>query len=166
MWRPTKPKNRHRLKWKEAQAIASDMETAFGMTPFGPDVEVDRASAGELDVLIIGKDIVGVVVLASGAVYPTVRGLIAMKGTKRNVDVDKGAIPYITNGADVMAPGITGADPSIAEGMVVWIRDEERGIPLAIGTALMTGPQMATAETGKAVKTLHHVGDELWNLTV
>jgi PUA domain protein len=76
-----------------------------------------------------------------------------------------GAVVFITKGADVMAPGITDADPMIKKDDLVWICDEKHRKPLAIGIAIMTGEEMKTKKTGKAVKTLHFVGDRLWMLT-
>jgi len=92
----------------------------------------------------------------------SVRGLLKWPATKRWVTVDMGAVPYVYNGADVMAPGIVEADPAIAVGDLVWVRDEKNRRPLAVGAALMTGAEMAAAEKGKSVKAVHHVGDEYW----
>jgi len=75
-----------------------------------------------------------------------------------------GAVRFIYNGADVMAPGIVDADPGIRAGDIVWVRDEKNGRPLAIGRAIMDGPTMAREEKGKATQTIHHVGDEIWRL--
>src|SRR2546427_119836 len=83
---------------------------------------------------------------------------------KRAVTVDMGAVRFIYNGADVMAPGIVDADPGIRAADIVWVRDEKNGRPLAIGRAIMDGPTMAREEKGKAIQTIHHVGDEIWRL--
>jgi PUA domain protein len=79
------------------------------------------------------------------------------------VTVDMGAVPHVANGADVMAPGITEADPAIRAGDLVWVRDERNRRPLAVGRALVDGPAMPRGKKGKAVETLHHVGDALWS---
>jgi PUA domain protein len=63
-----------------------------------------------------------------------------------------------------MAPGITEADPAIRAGDIVWVRDEKNRRPLAVGRAIMDGPTMAREEKGKAIETIHHVGDEIWRL--
>ena len=81
------------------------------------------------------------------------------------VVVDMGAIVFITKGADVMAPGITDADAGILKDDLVWICDEKHRKPLAVGVALMSGEEMKASETGKAIKTLHYVGDRLWAVT-
>jgi PUA domain protein len=78
--------------------------------------------------------------------------------------VDKGAIRFVSNGADIMAPGIVGADSEIKEGDLVIIVEETYLKPLAIGKALMKGPQMVEADSGKAIKSITHVGDKLWNM--
>ena len=80
----------------------------------------------------------------------------------RSVTVDMGAVPFVTNGADVMGPGITDADESIAEGDLVWIKDVKNGAPLAIGKALRSGAELKNKAGGKAIKTIHYVGDKLW----
>jgi predicted RNA-binding protein (TIGR00451 family) len=74
-------------------------------------------------------------------------------------------VKFLANGADVMAPGVVDADPGIKVGMSVWVRDQNNLRPLLIGTALMDGPEMKSANGGKAVKTVHFVGDKLWNLS-
>src|SRR5213596_1869988 len=49
-------------------------------------------------------------------------------------------------------------------GEIVWVRDEKNRRALAVGQAIMDGPTMAREEKGKAIQTLHHVGDDLWRL--
>lgn len=74
--------------------------------------------------------------------------------------VDAGAVPFIANGADVMGPGIVYADPDIMAGDLVVILEERHKKPLAVGRALRSGQEMKGE--GKAVKSIHHVGDRLW----
>src|SRR5207249_10774681 len=103
-------------------------------------------------------------VLVGGRPFPPVRGLLAFPAGRRYVTVDMGAVRFVYNGADGMAPGIVDADPGIAPGDLVWVRDEKNRRPLAVGEALISGPEMVASEHGKAVRTLHHVGDPLWKL--
>lgn len=155
-------RRRKRLREKEREALARRLEEAFGASPFGPHDDVDRAEGEGVDVLYAHGEIVALRV--EGEPAPTVRGLLRTRATKRYVTVDAGAVPHIYNGADVMAPGIVAADPAIAEGDLVWVRDERNRVPLAVGRALMPGPEMVAARQGKAVATLHHVGDALWKV--
>jgi PUA domain protein len=46
----------------------------------------------------------------------------------------------------------------------MWIRDQQHGKPLAIGMAIVSGDEMMKMTKGKAIKTIHWVGDELWEL--
>ena len=73
---------------------------------------------------------------------PTVRGIMFWKPERSWAAVDKGAIPFLMNGADCMGAGIHIADPSIEPGGFVWIRDQESGAPLASGIALVDGEEM------------------------
>jgi predicted RNA-binding protein (TIGR00451 family) len=63
-----------------------------------------------------------------------------------------------------MAPGIVDADPAVRPADIVWVRDEKNRRPLAVGKALMDGPTMIREERGKAIETLHHVGDDIWRI--
>lgn len=98
-----------------------------------------------------------------GEYFPTVRGVLELELAKYVVIVDAGAVRFVVNGADIMCPGIVSADPDIMKGDLVIIKEETHGKPLAIGRALISGEAM-TADSGKAIKSLHYVGDKLWNI--
>ncbi len=82
-----------------------------------------------------------------------------------SVLVDMGAIPYVCNGADVMSPGITSIDGEFGKGDLVIVRDERHGKSLAVGVALVPSEEMREMPKGKAVKSIHYVGDKLWKVT-
>jgi len=157
-----KIRRRARLRRKEVLEILGRLANEFGMTVPLDDVPLDEAEAGPHRLLLRGEEPIALFI--GDAIVPTVRGLLAFPATKRWVTVDMGAVRFIYNGADVMAPGIVEADPAIRAGDVVWVRDEKNRRPLAVGRAIMDGPTMAQAEKGKAVETIHHVGDDLWRL--
>ena len=77
------------------------------------------------------------------------------------VVVDMGAIRFVCNGADVMAPGIVDADEFEASALVV-IRDVTHGKALAVGKAVKSSDEILSDRRGKVVKNLHYVGDKLW----
>ena len=77
------------------------------------------------------------------------------------VVVDMGAIRFVCNGADVMAPGITEIG-SFDEGDLVVIRDINHGKALAIGIANKSSADIEASKKGKVIKNLHYVGDKLW----
>ena len=76
--------------------------------------------------------------------------------------VDMGAIPFVCNGADVMAPGIMGIEGEFDKGGILVIRDVKHGKALGIGVALFPSGEMRGLKKGKAIVNLHHVGDKIW----
>ncbi len=77
--------------------------------------------------------------------------------------VDMGAIPYVCNGADVMAPGIVRVEGEFEEGDLVLVVDVKHGKPLAIGESLNDSANVRNAKQGAVVKNVHFVSDKIWN---
>ncbi len=153
-------KKRYRLRSKEARVVWKDLTFNWGVE-VGDGRELDVGNLdGERAFIINGKIIA---VEDAKALYLTLHGVNELKPKRGWVTVDMGAIRFLANGADVMAPGIVDADPAIEEGDMVWVRDETHGRPLAVGKALIDGPSMSAGATGKAIKTIHFVGDPIWN---
>jgi predicted RNA-binding protein (TIGR00451 family) len=48
---------------------------------------------------------------------------------------------------------------------VVAIVDERHGKPLAVGIALLSTAELRAADSGKVVRSVHHVNDQLWDFT-
>ena len=155
-------RRRTRLRRKEADTILSRLNASLGMAIPLDDTPVDEAEAG--DVRLVFRRGESLAFLVGEDVAPTVRGLLAFPARRRHVTVDMGAVAFVYNGADVMAPGIVDADSEIRAGDIVWVRDEKNGRPLAVGRALVDGPSMATERRGKAIESLHHVGDDIWRV--
>ncbi len=153
-------KKRKRMREKEVKALSSQLSELFGTEVFSEKDAVDLAESTDFDLIFVNNDILGLVYEEKP--FLTVRGILKYKPEKRAVTVDMGAVPFVTNGADVMGPGITDADPDIKEGDLVWIRDIKNRVPLAVGVALRDSSSLVAKEKGKAIKTLHNVGDKLW----
>ena len=85
-----------------------------------------------------------------------------MKINMKTVVVDKGAIRFVTNGADIMRPGVTKIDPKIKKDDIVRIVDENHGRALAIGKALYNATEMSEHNKGKIIKNLHTIQDSVW----
>jgi len=156
-----KVRRRTRLRRKEVSDWLDRLNADFGMA-VPSDAPIDEAEAGPYRLLLRENE--AFALLVGDGIAPTVRGLLAFPASRRAATVDMGAIRFIYNGADVMAPGIIDADPGIRAGDLVWVRDERNRQPLAIGRAIMDGPTMSREKRGKAIETLHHVGDDLWHL--
>ncbi|MBI2573547.1 RNA-binding protein [Candidatus Woesearchaeota archaeon] len=94
--------------------------------------------------------------------FPTLRFLMNNTMLVKKITVDMGAVRFIVNGADLMRPGIVAVDEEVKMGDPVVIVDQTHGKFLAVGKALFGKEEMLATTTGKMVKTLHYVGDELW----
>jgi len=79
-----------------------------------------------------------------------------------SVVVDMGAVPYVCDGADVMAPGIVEIRGPFEEGDLVVVRDVNHGKALAVGRALKPSEKIEASGKGKVVENLHYVGDRIW----
>lgn len=153
-------RKRKRFREKELKALTDGLASSTGVDVLNIKDAVDIAEGPECELIFINNVIEAMVV--DGKPFLTVRGLLKHKATKRFVTVDMGAVPYVTNGADVMAPGIVEVDPDIKEGDMVWIRDATHKRPLAVGKAMVSAEVMAAKTPGKAIKNLHYVGDKIW----
>lgn len=143
--------------------MLKDLVSTFGETMAGLENKVlEKITLDEYSLILVdGKPSLFEI---EGQFFPTVRGALETELKKRIVTVDKGAIRFVSNGADIMVPGIVEADSEIKEGDFVIIVEETHRKPLAIGKALMKGTQMVEADSGKAIKSITHVGDKLWNM--
>ena len=129
---------------------------------------LEQAHYQEVDLILVDRVPLAMRIDVAGKMgwYPTLKGIVAWQIERSWVAVDDGAIPFLRNGADCMGAGVHIADPSLAVGDFVWIRDQETGEPIATGTAMVEGEEMMSMTKGKAISTIHWIGDDLWNLEV
>ncbi len=146
-----------RLRKKEAKKIARDIEERFGIKL---STEMDVVKVDNKRVILINDE--PILFEHEGVWYPTVLTIIRFKPERGKVVVDRGALPYIMNGADVMRPGILQADEKIKKGDFVYITVEGKDTPIAVGIALVDGSEMI-GDKGKVIENIHHVKDKLWN---
>ena len=78
--------------------------------------------------------------------------------------IDKGAIPHVSNGADVMRPGVVLVTGSFKKGSLVTVKDQTYHRVLAVAEALDDSQRIEAAERGRIAKNLHHVGDKIWKV--
>ena len=156
-----KIKNRHRLKTKDIKKFQSELRNTFNNDFFNENSSVETGDFEEIKMVFIDGE--PCFMLYENKIIFTLHGLNKYKPKQNFVVVDMGAVKFVTNGADVMAPGIVDADENIIEDEQVWICDEKHHKPLAIGIAIMSGEQMIKEKQGKAIQTIHYVGDRLWN---
>jgi len=157
----SKVKNKHRLKKKEIAELTERISKIFNS-----DLSLKNSivETGILDnEKLIFVDGAPCFLERKEELIFTIFGLDKFKPKNKQVVVDMGAVKFVTNGADVMTPGIVDADEEISKGDQVWICDERNKKPLAVGIAELSGIDMKNTKKGKAVNTLFYVGDKLWN---
>ncbi|WP_436902557.1 PUA domain-containing protein [Halovenus halobia] len=165
-------KSRHHLRSDAIDTIQERIEAELGVTVEADSFEKVEFDNSDWNVVLVDGDPLVLYVdsedTASNAEeepFLTVRGANEFPPTTRIVTVDAGAIQFVSDGADVMRPGIVEADNVIESGDLVVINEEGHGKFLAIGRALTDGDDMVGDE-GRVVESIHHVGDDLYELTV
>jgi PUA-domain protein len=157
-------RKRHSIRKSQASALFAGLHAQIGESAelFMHDrVEVLETNAGFALYLIDKKP----QVVDSGEwVFPTLKGLLEHPLPERRVVVDSGAVAFVVNGADIMRPGIVSVSGDIRAGCPVQVVEERHGKPLAVGIALFDSGEIMEKESGKMVKTIHYIGDELWNV--
>jgi PUA-domain protein len=154
-------KSRNVLRKTDEKALINDIVEALGDAGVFKDRKLELVESDEAEFIFVDGE--PLLFRIDGKIFPTVKGALKLAPSRRRVVVDPGAVKFIINGADVMGPGIVEADPAVREGDLVIVVEKAHGKALAIGRALMSGKDMV-GRSGKAVKSIHHVGDELWKL--
>lgn len=155
-------KNRHVLRKSNLQDLIGELKPVLG-----EGIEevlkgrVETAETDELEQIILVED--DPVLIRKGERFiPLISA--ADRLSLKKVTVDMGAVPHISDGAHIMAPGIMRADENIEKGEIVAIEDEKNRKIIAIAEALVDGSSMKGDE-GKVAENIHTVGDRLWELS-
>ncbi len=156
-------KSRHHLRSDEIDDLAASLADRLGVDLDGDDYERVEFTDVDREVVLVDGD--PLVASFDGDRFLTVRGANAHPPDGHVVTVDAGAISFVSDGANVMRPGIVEATDDIAPGDLVVVVEEQHGKALAVGRAETDGDDM-TGDSGKVVDTLHHVGDDLYEFRV
>ena len=125
-------------------------------------------SAKDFDELTVGADTVyfvdgtPLIIRTKAGLLPSLKFLEAVNSLP-HVVVDMGAVAHIANGADVMRPGVRDVRRDFVKGDLVVIADEKYGKPIALGLAEVDAMELRSVTKGKVIRSVHYVGDELWN---
>jgi PUA-domain protein len=156
---------RYSVKSKEAKQILNEaserlkvnVENLFGSKV---NVEVAEADIGKI-YLVNGKPLFFKV---GDRLLPTLLFQDFISQVPKII-VDMGAVPYVCNGADVMAPGIVRVEGEFSKDELVLVVDEKHGKPLALGESIYDAESARNTKQGAVVKTLHFVSDKIWDLS-
>jgi len=157
-------KSRHHLRSDAVADIADALADNLGVELDADSFEKVEFEDSDWDVVLVDGEPY-VLYVEENEPFLTVQGANAHPPEKHVVTVDTGAISFVSDGADIMRPGITEADDDIDEGDLVAINEEAHGKFLAIGRAMADGADMV-GESGKVVESVHHVGDDLFDFSV
>ncbi|MUV89499.1 RNA-binding protein [Halapricum sp. CBA1109] len=152
-------KSRHHLRADAIDEITTALDEGLGVEMDADTFETIDFEDADWEVVLV--DGAPLVLYVDEEPFLTVKGANEYPPERNVVTVDAGAISFVSDGADVMRPGITEADDSIAAGDLVVIEEETHGKALAVGRAKTDGSDMV-GDSGKVVESIHHVGDELF----
>ena len=158
---PLVVKKRRPINKKEAKVFNLKLSEAHELDFNFTAGKYERGLCEDFQVLIQNGNVIALIV--DDIYHLSVRGLLHYNPIKGWVQVDMGAVPYVCNGANTMSAGINDVSPEVVKGQHVWIREENHHKPLAVGVALMDAKEMLMSEKGKAIKSLHYIGDKIWN---
>jgi len=154
--------SRHHLRSDDVRELNDALSARLGVTLDADSYELVEFKDAERDVVLVDGE--PLAAYFDDEPFLTVKGANAYPPERGAVTVDAGAVSFVSDGADVMRPGITEADDGIAAGDLVVIVEETHGKALAVGRALVDGDEMA-GDSGKVVESLHHVGDDLFGFS-
>ncbi len=153
------------LREKEAVQLLDEFSRKLGidlrelLDAKRPSVEVAEASSAEI-YYANGRPIIAKI---KEALVPTLLFEEALLRLPK-ITVNMGAVPYVCNGADVLAPGVVRIEGAFGVDDFVVVVDERHQKPLAVAMALNDSQVASELSRGKVAKNLHYVGDALWNL--
>ncbi|MCZ7397058.1 MAG: RNA-binding protein [Candidatus Methanoperedens sp.] len=154
-----KIKSRNVLRKSDEKSLMNDISEAFGDVSAFVNKKLEDVITDECEFIFVDGE--PLLFKIEGKIFPTVRGALKLNPARRRVIVDPGAVKFLINGADVMGRGVAEADITIKEGDLVIVIEKAHGKAVAIGRALVSGNEMV-GKAGKAVESIHYVGDELW----
>ena len=152
-------KSRHHLRSDEIGDLETSLADHLGIDLDGENYERVEFVDTDREVVLVDGD--PLVASFDGDLFVTVRGANAYPPERHVVTVDQGAISFVSDGANVMRPGITEATDDIVPGDLVVVVEETHRKALAIGRAEADGTDMV-GDSGMVVQSLHHVGDDLY----
>ncbi len=156
-------KSRHHLRSDAISELQASLVESFGSEVTGDSFELVELNGTTFDIVLVDGE--KLIAKLDGEPFLTVQGANAFRPTESVVTVDAGAVSFVSNGADVMRPGIVEVDDDIEPGDLVAIAEETHGKVLAIGRATEPSNEML-GESGKVVESIHYVGDDLYEFSV
>jgi PUA domain protein len=157
------------LKSSAQRAIRQQISEQF------PGLELEEILPKKSPLLCKKKDIFQYITVGDEILFfncfnghwmPTLLLLHKYPDMMTKVQVDKGAIKFILNGADIMCPGLTSNGGSIsadlAVGTAVAVYAEGKTNACAIGLLKMSSNDIISTNKGIGIENVHFLGDGLF----
>lgn len=157
-------KSRHHLRADAVDEISQVLADDLGIEVPDATFELVEFDDFEFDIVLVDGS-PNIFYVDEGEAFLTVKGANAYEPSSHVVTVDAGAVSFVSDGADIMRPGIVEADTEIGPEDLVAIKEETHGKFLAIGRARVAGDDML-GDSGKVIDSIHHVSDELYEWTL
>lgn len=154
---------RYFLKAKEIKALTKEASARLKINLekiFGADARIELVETDFSEIYLINGE--PLLFKIQGNIFPTLLFKEIFAFMSKFV-VDMGAVPHICNGANVMAPGVVCFEGNFNKGDLVLVVDEKHGKPIALGETAYSYAEAAKIQHGVVVKTIHFVGDNIWN---
>lgn len=116
------------------------------------DVDIDQS-------LLISKEFTAIKIGEDVLPFLKMDDLLKTYG---KIVVDKGAIRFVCNGANVMRPGVVTVEGNFELDDIICVKDVQFGKILAIGFALKKSSEIKDISKGIVMKNMHYVGDKFW----
>ena len=154
---------RHSLKSKQAKHLLSELSETLHFNVeahYDSKANVEIVKSSAVDIYLINDK--PIFFKIEKKLLPTLMFQDFLSQAPKIV-IDMGAVPYVCNGADVMAPGIVRVEGKFDKDELVQVVDEKHEIPLALGESLYDSKIIRNAKKGAVVKNIHFVSDKIWN---
>ena len=149
------------LKDREAKPLVEALNKIPGLEQLSHKSRVETELVKNSEVIFVDGH--PVAFRKDGQLAPVLSNSLALEKMPR-VTVDMGAVPHVTGGADVMAPGVRGVQGSFREKDLVVVVDEKHSKSLAVGKSLYDSEKFSAVKKGKVIANLHYVGDLIWEI--
>lgn len=143
------------LSGKDKKDLSSKIPTEF---------EINKKDEIKEDNNIIYKNGEKYLIIKDNKYLPHLKAPeIQKSNTSPHLFTDKGAIPFVAKGADLMKPGIARiGEIKFNVNDIVLIKDENKEKTYAIGFALLNSEDMRSQTSGKSIQVYHYIGDEFY----
>jgi len=132
--------------------------------PNNPKFKTKNIRTVELDnekSLLIGKEFTAVKIGNDIVPFLIMEKFLEIKG---KIVIDKGAVKFICNGANIMRPGVIRVEGSFKTDDIIGTEEAQHGKMLAVGFALVDSSEIQDMPKGVVMRNMHYIGDKFWEV--